>query len=226
MGTWNTKINGNDTFQDIYQNFFDAYNQGREPADISKQIINDYAAMFEDADDRNDSLFGLALAQWETKSLDHAIYKQVKEIVESGNDLEVWRALGADEKSLQQRKVVLDRFLSQISVEREKPKRRVKPKFEFTYNELVNISAPDGLKTFTVHEHFTNGTYTQTGSMMSWDQGGGSILYFTGQGKNVSARWLDSQTLEVTHDKDIQFTKKDDTFFFCGDRGKIIYIPS
>ena len=29
MGTWNTKINGNDTFQEIYQNFFDAYNQGK-----------------------------------------------------------------------------------------------------------------------------------------------------------------------------------------------------
>jgi len=225
MGTWNTKISGNDTFQDIYQNFFDAYNQGQEPADISKQIQDDYAEMFEDSDDRNNSLFGLALAQWETKSLDLSVYKQVKEIIENGNDLEVWKGLGADEKSLKQRKDVLDKFLSQLSTDREKPKRRVRPKFEFAYKELVNELAPDGKKTFTVHEHFTNGTYTQTGSMMSWGQGGGSILYFTGQGKYVSAKWLDSQTLEVTHDKDIQFTKKDDTFFFCGDQGKIIYIP-
>ncbi|MEP7318204.1 MAG: hypothetical protein ABI921_05675 [Panacibacter sp.] len=225
MGTWNTKINGNDTFQDIYQNFFDAYNQGQEPFDISKQIQDDYAEMFEDYDDRNNSLFGLALAQWETKSLDQTIYKQVKEIIESGNDLEVWKGLGADEKSIKQRKAVLEKFLSQISVEKDKPKRRVKPKFEFSYNELVNVTAPDTFKTFTVQEHFTNGTYTQTGSMMSWRQGGGSILYFTGQGKYVSAKWLDSQTLEITHDKEIQFTKKDDTFFFCGDQGKIIYIP-
>lgn len=41
MGTWNTKIDGNDSFQDIYQNFFEAYNQGKVPADISKQILND-----------------------------------------------------------------------------------------------------------------------------------------------------------------------------------------
>ena len=62
--------------------------------------------------------------------------------------------------------------------------------------------------------------------MMRWGQGGGAILYFTGQNKYVSAKWLDSQTLEVTHDKDIQFTKKDETFFFCGDQGKIIYIST
>jgi hypothetical protein len=224
MGTWNTKIDGNDTFQDIYQNFFDAYNQGQEPADISEQILNDFAEMFEDYDDRNNSLFGLALAQWETKSLSPAIYNQVKEIIESGNDIEVWKGLGTDEKNLQQRQAVLDKFLAQLSTNREKPKRRTKPKYEFTYNELVNITAPDNQKTFTVSEHFTNGAYVHTGSMMSWQQGGGSILYFTGQGKFISAQWLDSQTLEVTHDKDIVFSKKDETFFFCGDQGMIIYI--
>ena len=160
MGTWSTKINSNDTFQDIYQNFFDAYNQGQEPADISKQIQDDYAEMFGDSDDRNNSLFGLALAQWETKSLDQSIYEQVKEIIESGNDLEVWKGLGADEKSLKQRKIVLDKFLSQISLDKEKAKRRVRPKFEFSSKELVNVTAPDGLKTFAVHEHFTNGIYT------------------------------------------------------------------
>lgn len=43
MGTWNTKINGNDTFQDIYQNFFDRYNEGGNPVDISKQIQEEFA---------------------------------------------------------------------------------------------------------------------------------------------------------------------------------------
>lgn len=225
MGTWNTKINGNDTFLNIYQNFFDAYNQGQEPANISIQIRNDYAEMFGDSDDRNNCLFGLALAQWETKSLDPIVYKKVREIIESGNDLKVWKELGADEKSLKQRKIVLDKFLSQISSDRQKPKRRIRPKFESSFIELINITAPDGLKTFNLYEHLTNGTYIQTGSMMSWKQGGSSILYFIGQGQYVSARWLDSQTLEITHDKNIQFTKKDETFFFSGDEGKIIYIP-
>lgn len=225
MGIWNTKINGNDTFQDIYQNFFDAYNQGQDPSVISKQIQNDYAEMFEDSDDRNNSLFGLALAQWETKSLDQSIYKQVKEIIESGNDLEVWKGLGADKKTIKQRKIVLDKFLIQIPTDKEKAKRRVRPKFEFEMINLVEAIAPDNLKTFSVNEEYTNKNYIHTSGLMSWKQGGGSILYFTGQGKNISAKWLDSGTLEVTHDKDIVFSMKNDSSYFFGDNIKVIYKP-
>ena len=224
MGTWNNRIDGNDTFQDIYQNFFDLYNQGQNPVVISKQIQDECAEMFDDYDDRNNSLFGLALAQWETKSLDPTVYKQVKEIIETGNDLEVWKGLGADEKTLKQRKTILDKFLIQISTDREKPKRRVKQKFEFTTIELVKAIAPDNKKVFEASEHYTNGVYGQTGSSIIWATGGGSVFYFTGQGQFVTASWLDSQTLEVRHDKNIVFTKKEETFFYFGDQGKVIYI--
>lgn len=53
MGTWNTKINGNDTFLGIYHTFFDLYNQGEDPNSISKQIQEDLTEMFNDYDDRN-----------------------------------------------------------------------------------------------------------------------------------------------------------------------------
>lgn len=223
MGTWNNKIDGNDTFQDIYQNFFDLYNQGQNPVEISKQIQDECAEMFEDYDDRNNSFFGLALAQWETKSLDPTVYKQVKEIIETGNDLEVWKGLGADDKTLKQRKATLDKFLTQISKDREKPKRRIKPKFEFELINLVDAVAPDNLKKFGVNEEYTNKQYVHTSGLLMWSQGGGSVLYFTGQGKSISASWLDNKTLEVTHDKDIVFEKQDDRAYFSGDDIKIIY---
>src|SRR5688572_21047431 len=224
MGSWNTKINGNDTFQDVYQTFFDLYNQGKEPAVISKQIQEEFVEMFNDPDDRNNSLFGLAWAQWETKALDPKIFQQVKEIIETGKDIELWKDLGADEKTLKKRQAALDKFLTQLATEKEKPKRRSRPKLEYTSNQLVNITAPDGKKILTVSEHFINGEYVNTGALLSWGSGGSSILYFKEQSKFISAKWLDSQTLEVTHDKDIVFTKKDNTFFFSGDQGKVIYI--
>ena len=221
MGTWNTAVNGNDTFLDIYQNFFGLYNEGQNPANISKQILTDYEEMFNDYDDRNNSLFGLALAQWETKSLDPVIFSQVKEIIESGKDLVLWE--GSDIKTLKKRKAALDTFLLQISTEREKPKRRVRPKFDFETIEIVNITAPDNKKRFRISEEFTNKNYIHTGGIMMWESGGGSVLYFTGQGKFIMAKWLDSQTLEVTHDKDIVFSKKDDKTYFSGDDIKVIY---
>lgn len=223
MGIWNHKIDGNDSFQDIYQNFFELYNQGQNPIYISKQIQTEFAEMFNDNDDRNNCLFGLALAQWETKSLDPTVYKQIKEIVETGNDLEIWKGLGADEMILKKRKTILDKFLIQLSTDREKPRRRVSPKFEFEMINLVDAVAPDNLKKFGVNEEYTNKKYVHTSGLLMWGQGGSSILYFTGQGKKVSATWLDNKTLVVTHDKDIVFSKQDNSAYFCGDDIKIIY---
>ena len=225
MGAWNTAINGNDTFLDVYRAFFDLYNQGRNPIEVSKQVLDDLQAMFNDHEDRNNSLFALALAQWETKSLDHSTLDTIKTIVKTDDDIKLWKELGADESSLAGRKTILEKFLAQISTEREKPKRRKRDKSEFEVIELVNTVAPDDCKKFIVNEEFRNKKYIHTSGLMSWKSGGGSILYFSEQAKNISAKWLDSQTLEVTHDKNINFTMKKETFFFCGDQGVVIYVP-
>lgn len=223
MGVWNTKINGNDTFQDIYQTFFDLYNYGHTPDEIYKRIQSGHTEIFEDIDERNNAYFGLAMAQWETKSLKQSVYNQVKEIIDAEYDLKVWKQLGADEKTIQQRKKVLEKFLTQISTETEKPKRRTRPKFEFEMINLIYEVAPDKLKYFSVNEEFTNKQYVHTSGIMSWQQGGGSVLYFREQGRFISAKWLNNKTLEITHEKNIPFTQKDESSFFCGDSIKIVY---
>lgn len=224
MGTWNTKIKGNDTTLDIYSNFFDLYNEGANPVDVSEKIKEDFQDYFNDSDDRNNSFFGLALAQWETKCLEKNIFKTVKDIIEKGSDIKLWLDLGADEKTVKKREKELQKFLTQISTERPKAKRRVRPEFEFTANELINEVAPDKKKVFGMNEEFTNQKYIHTGGIMSWFSGGGAgIAYFEGQGKRISAKWLDSQTLEITHEKGLVFTKKEERSFFCGDEVIIKY---
>jgi hypothetical protein len=224
MGTWSTAIDSNDTFLDIYSNFYNLYNQGQDPIDASSQVIEMFKGEFEDVDTRNNALFGLALAQWETKAQNTIIFNKVKDIILTGQDLDLWSSLGADTKLISKRKVVLHKFLEKISLSKEKPKRRIKPKFDFKNIELVKITAPDGLKTFEVGEHYVNDKYVQTGSIMQWKNGGGSVLYFTGQGKKLSATWIDSQALEVLHDKDIVFTRKETTAYYNGDEVTVIYI--
>jgi hypothetical protein len=116
MGAWSAEIIGNDTSADIYQTFFDLHSQGKDPASVSRQIQDEFSETFEDEDDRNNGLFALALAQWETKSLDPAIYHEVKEIIVSGKDIELWESLGADMDTIEERKTELDNFLAKISM--------------------------------------------------------------------------------------------------------------
>lgn len=126
MGTWGTAISSNDTYADIYGEFFDLYSDGLDVAEITKKLIADNQETINDTGDRHNFWFALAKAQWECKQLDKDIFDRVKKIVETGADLEVWRELDADEKDIKKRKVVLDKFLADLQTERPKAKSRKK----------------------------------------------------------------------------------------------------
>ena len=126
MGAWGTAISSNDTYADIYDEFFELYNDGQSVEDISKKLIADNQETINEPDDNNNFWFALAKAQWECKQLDTEILEKVKEIIETGLDLEVWRLLDAVEKDIKKRKVVLDKFLVDLQTERPKAKSRKK----------------------------------------------------------------------------------------------------
>lgn len=130
MGTWGPAIKSNDTSSDIYADFFELYNEGEEPAVISEKLLKDNKDLINNPDDCNNFWFVLALAQWETKSLDKELYDKVKSIIKSGQDLEVWRELDADESEIKKRKTALDKFLDKISTEKPKAKARKKKRFK------------------------------------------------------------------------------------------------
>ena len=225
MGTWDASIKGNDTTTDVYDQFMDRYGSGMKPTEISSEIMKDFAEYFTDRDDRNNALMGLALAQWETASLDPNVFSEVKKIIDTGEDLVLWRELEASEADIKQRKKALEKFLQQISVPREKPKRRQKRGFDYKQIEIVRAVAPDNKKQIRISEGYVNGKYDDTHGMMEWAGAGSGILGYRNQNKNISAHWKDSQTLIITHDRNINFTHKDEKFFYCGDSGVIEYVP-
>jgi hypothetical protein len=128
MGAWGTSISSNDTFADIYDEFFDLYNDGLEVEEISKRLIQANQEIINDPDDNNNFWFALAKAKWECKQLDFDLFQRIKNIVNTGADIEVWRQLDANEKDLKKRKIVLDKFLVDLSTEKLKPKARKKKK--------------------------------------------------------------------------------------------------
>lgn len=124
MGTWGTAISSNDTYEDIFSEFMDLYDDGLEPSEISKKIINQNTDLTEDYEDKNNFWFALAMAQWQCKSLDPDLFQRVKAIIETGEDMKIWEELGADKKVIDKRKKVLDSFLDKLSQEKNKPRKR------------------------------------------------------------------------------------------------------
>ncbi len=224
MGAWGINIDQNDTYADVYAGFFDLYNNGSSSEYATSEVKESFSGYFSDHDDANNSWLALAYAQWETKSLEPSVLKKVSSIIASGSDLKLWKELGASKEDLNNRKSVLEAFLKEISSERKTKKRRKKPKHDFRVNTLIELAAPDNQKVFTVTEEFSGGKYVHTSALMMWATGGGSVFYFTKEGAQVSAEWQSSKSLVVTVEKDIEFSKKDDSAFYCGDKVAVTYL--
>lgn len=129
MGAWGTGISSNDTYADIYDQFFDLYNEGQTPAEISQTLIRENQETIDFPEDASNFWFALAKAQWECKALDSKILERVERIISSGEDIAAWKELGATSSDLRSRQKALDKFLDKLRAERARPKRRKKKRY-------------------------------------------------------------------------------------------------
>jgi len=229
MGTWGTRIGEDDTFADIYDAFFDHYNDGRPAHQASQIVQEEQADAFADNDDRHEALFALALAQWETQTLDAELLTIVRNIITSGENLENWKVRGGSQADLDQRDAALEIFLKQISRPRQTKKRRKKAKLDIIENVFVNCPAPDSKKSLIVTEAYVNNEFTGTTGMVMWGNSGGGIFHFGLPGLICSAKWLDAQNLEIRFsniiESDLQYgVGNSREAFYCGDRVSLSFL--
>lgn len=141
MGTWSAKIEDDDTFLDIYDEFFNLYDLTNECLEIKEKLRVEYVFP------RTEHLFWLALAKafWECKQEDDEINEHIEELIKNKKDLEICRNLGFNESFIKEREKELDKFFKKISIKKTKPKARKKikkPIFEtgqiwtFSYNSI------------------------------------------------------------------------------------------
>ena len=128
MGSWGTGISSNDTFADIYDDFFELYNENVSVSEITKKLIQENQETINEREDCNNFWFAIALSQWECKELDKSIFEKVKEIINSGKDIIIWKELDASNADLKSREKVLEKFLKKLETEKAKPKTRKKKK--------------------------------------------------------------------------------------------------
>jgi len=124
MGAWSAAILGNDTSCEVRERFLELYDSGYPPEKIARSVLDEQAENLKY--DRTNVWLGLALACWECKVLTKDIFDEVKEIIDSEEDIRYCAELDADTAFLIKRQSVLEAFVTKIGKEKEKPRARKK----------------------------------------------------------------------------------------------------
>lgn len=127
MGTWDASILGNDTSAEVYELFFERYNQGDLIEVIEASIAQRFASSLTSVEDAPNVLFARALAHWETGTLSEALLAEVVAAADGGAALAAYRSLSADDAGLRERSRVLARFVQKVGVPRPTARKRKKP---------------------------------------------------------------------------------------------------
>ncbi len=134
MGVWGMGLTQSDEFMDVYDQFVEEYNNGKEADTIASEVFVEYRKEF-DADDGvlHDVYFAIAKAQWERGELQPDIFDRVRKIITSGDNVKFYEELDATASDLKKRTQILNDFLAKISAPPEKLKRRKKPSIPRPY---------------------------------------------------------------------------------------------
>ncbi|AXT53183.1 DUF4259 domain-containing protein [Aquimarina sp. BL5] len=138
MGAWGTGILQNDTTADIWAEYKHLYNLSHSVTEIRKKLENEYNPD-NDEDEYADFWTGIAHSQWMCGELEPESILKVKECIETGKGLSLWKE---NEKDYKKRIKTLTEFIEKIQKPKEKPLKRKKitlcPAY-FTKGDIVSI---------------------------------------------------------------------------------------
>ncbi|KAE9630183.1 hypothetical protein [Parasedimentitalea maritima] len=228
MGTWGYKVGEDDAFCDVYNFYFDIYNQGASPEEASERVLDEMSDNFSDFEDRYEAFLALAFAQWETQHKDIRVLEETERFITTGESLEIWSERGGDETLIKRRRSALHSFLRKLSKPRRSKKRRAHKVPEFKETILVDLLAPDNRKALKIQENYLDGKFLHTSATVMWGEGGGSIFHSDRSGLMIIGEWLGPQNLRVCflnaiRDDLIFGMGNPNEAFFCGDSVTLAY---
>lgn len=128
MGVCGIKLSSSDTFADVYDAFYQKFNSCVDVDTIVNELEVMFSDVLSDDDEKNDFIFALAKAIWETGFVPNKYYEELLLIVNSKSELHRWIRLGGSISDSMKRHIEVERLLEKISIENVKPKRPRKKK--------------------------------------------------------------------------------------------------
>ena len=160
MGCWGMGITQSDEYCDVYDRFMEDYDEGKPVADITKDILDEYLEEFE-ADDGvlHDVYFALGKAEWMCGGVSSEIFERLYEIIESRKNIEFLRELDATEKDLKLREKNLQKYIANLSIPREKIRKRKTPPENYTPQPNPDPIPLPPMKIGELFAYHNNGKY-------------------------------------------------------------------
>jgi len=106
MGIWGVGLYSNDVGMDVQSAFVEALHEGKEPEEITAQMLEDYAGELEDPWDAPAFWFALADTQWKRGMLLPEVKDNALSLIESGDEVAMWQQ--EDPALAKKREKVLD----------------------------------------------------------------------------------------------------------------------
>ena len=156
MGVWGSGVTQSDEYCGVYETFMEQYDAGGAVEAITDEILKGYLSEFDAGDGvLHDVYFALAKCQWMCGALSDALLNTVKDIIQTGKNLEFLKALEADDRFLRSRQKSLDKFLSSLETPRNTPRKRKSPPRErplppANTGDVFSYKGESGLRIFVV----------------------------------------------------------------------------
>lgn len=114
MGTWGIGITDNDTASDVYADFV-LLLKTNDVEVVMEKLTNHYQSKINSHEEQYNFWLAIASAQLDTNTLQIEIFEKVQKIIQSDEDLLLWKELNASESDLILRKEALTAFLNQLT---------------------------------------------------------------------------------------------------------------
>jgi hypothetical protein len=129
MGTWGTSIFADDTAAEVRDDYRDLVASGASDYEAREQITKKHLEVSEELRKIIEPVFWLALAraQWEIGRLDEETKSKAIAIIDSGQDIEQWRALDASKSDLKKRAAALEVLRRQL-ISEQRSRKQLRPR--------------------------------------------------------------------------------------------------
>lgn len=128
MSYWGYGIKQSDEFSDVYGQFFELYKGDAKATDVYKAILEEY--MTDCADEENfpylyTVYYALAYCLWECGEKDEALWRKIKDIIDSGADVKFWKDSGSEDSIKKRQKALIEFWerINSVPQKIKKPKR-------------------------------------------------------------------------------------------------------